>query len=186
MKARSTLQSRAGVGTHPTLRIYGQRQKSALSRRPSNPPKAAPPDPSATADAADLTVSEILAAAHRAAQELSDNARPGAAAAAVLPLLQPSQHLSCMRAHARAAAAALVLTLDEQLIEELCRCAARARCARHAMRSRCVSLVAQSEEPLFFEFIVEAGNPFTLYFLLSCGVRSTPYPCSSWACRLRM
>jgi hypothetical protein len=35
MKARSTLQSRAGVGTHPTLRIYGQRQKSAVSRRPS-------------------------------------------------------------------------------------------------------------------------------------------------------
>ena len=35
MKARSTLQSRADVGTYPTLRIYGQRQKSALSRRPS-------------------------------------------------------------------------------------------------------------------------------------------------------
>ena len=35
MKARSTLQSRAGVGTHPTLRICGRRQKSALSRRPS-------------------------------------------------------------------------------------------------------------------------------------------------------
>lgn len=95
-----------------------------------------------------------------AAQELSDNARPGAAAAAVLPLLQPSQQLSCMRAHARAAAAALVLTLDEQLIEELCRCAAHARRAR-VIRSRCVSLVAQSGEPLFFEFIVEAGNPFT-------------------------
>ena len=34
-KARIILRSWAGVGTHPTLRIHGQRQKSALSRRPS-------------------------------------------------------------------------------------------------------------------------------------------------------
>jgi hypothetical protein len=44
------------------------------------------------------------------------------------------------------------------------------------MRSRCVSLVAQSGEPLFFEFIVEAGIPFTWHFLLLCGMRSTPLP----------
>ncbi len=34
-KARIILQSWAGIGTHPALLIYGQRQKSALSRRPS-------------------------------------------------------------------------------------------------------------------------------------------------------
>jgi hypothetical protein len=101
---------------------------AALSRRSSNPPPPSAADPRAAA-AADLTVSEILAVTHRVAQELCDNSRCGAAAAAVLPLLQWSGLLSSMRAHARAAAAALVLTLDEQLIEELCRCAARSTAA---------------------------------------------------------
>lgn len=73
------------------------------------------------ADGGDATASEILAAAQRGAVEVSGMACIGASTAAIMPLLQPEKRFSRMRAHARAAAAALVLTLDEHLIEELCR-----------------------------------------------------------------
>ena len=100
---------------------------AALGRRPSRP--AAGSNASAVApaaaDGADVTVSEILAAAQRGAVDVLEMARVGATAAAALPLLQSTPRFSCMRAHACAATAALVLTLDESLIQELCRHVAR-------------------------------------------------------------
>jgi hypothetical protein len=69
----------------------------------------------------DVTVSDILAAAQRSAQDVVEMARVGAASAAVLPILLCSGRFSRMRAHARAATAALVLARDDQLIQELCR-----------------------------------------------------------------
>lgn len=97
---------------------------AALGRRPSRPatnPNASVGAGAAPTECADLTVSEILSAAQRAALDLCDMARVGAVAAAALPLVQATERFSCMRSHARAAAAALVLTLDDALIQELCR-----------------------------------------------------------------
>jgi hypothetical protein len=98
---------------------------AALSRRSSKSAATANLSSgaaAAAADGGDVTVAEILAVAQSCAHEVADMARVGAATAAVLPLLQCAGSFSCMRPHARAAAAALVLTLDELLIEELCRC----------------------------------------------------------------
>lgn len=119
------------------------------------------------ADGCDATASEILAAAQRGAVEVSGMACIGAATAAIMPLLQPEKRFSRMRAHARAAAAALVLTLDEHLIEELC------------------SLVSQSEELLFFEFVLEllGVTPTDVQSVIQAitDVRAACGPCASSA-----
>jgi hypothetical protein len=97
---------------------------AALNRRPTRPAASSNASSSAAAPAAecvDVTVSEILAAVQKSALEVCDMARVGAATAAMLPLLQSTGRFSCMRAHARAAAAALVLAQDDALIQELCR-----------------------------------------------------------------
>jgi hypothetical protein len=97
---------------------------AALGRRPSKSAanlNAGGSSGTAPAECADLTVSEILSAAQRCALDVCDMARVGAAAAAALPLAQAMGRCSGMQSHARAAAAALVLTLDDSLIQELCR-----------------------------------------------------------------
>jgi hypothetical protein len=122
-------------------------------------------------DGSDATLSEILAVAQSSSFEVCDMARIGAATAAVLPLLPSTKKFSCMRPHARAAAAALVLSLDDHLIEELCRslsfCSPFLNLialmdAPHVdmtTNASFFSLLSQSEEPLFFEFILEARKP---------------------------
>ncbi len=101
---------------------------ATLGRRPSKlGAHSAPNSRSPTvagAAVADLSVADILTVAQKSGQEVAEMARVGAATAALLPLLQgPASREQCssMRAHAHAATAALVLTREDQLIQELCR-----------------------------------------------------------------
>ena len=96
---------------------------ATLGRRPSKLGAHSAPTVAGAA-VADLSVADILTVAQKSGQEVAEMARVGAATAALLPLLQgPASREQCssMRAHAHAATAALVLTREDQLIQELCR-----------------------------------------------------------------